>query len=245
MDTGSGATLRSTVQKLGVFVMLASTIACWGQRLSSGQPIARPLEAASSRTLPVPGFGSYGQSQCDSRGNLYYHAAGSFKRSAILKLEHDGGQPIIFELPQDYADKTVFVAFLVTPDSHIWVLADSPEGPWIFEIGKTGDLVSHAKLSSPKGVHPEQFLAFDDGGVVLTGYFNNDAVPELRGKRYAAQFDSSGKLIKTLDTAGSDVDLAKVAQQWFCIRGFESRRIRLLTGISKRNSSCHNAAGVP
>ncbi len=78
---------------------------------------------------------------------------------------------------------------------------------YVGSFGKDGSLKNETPLSSVDHIRVKYFISFEDGSVWLNAYYGARAPEQIRGKRYAAIFDPSGKLVKELDSFMPNVDL--------------------------------------
>lgn len=180
------------------------------QRIANGgtQPVPTTLEPSSSKVLQVPPFGSYGNAQCDSNGNLYFHLdSQGYSGSLIMKLTPSTETPTLFHLPGEFASKMSFMDFSITPDASLAMLEQSTDGIFIFHFDEDGSMKEKTKLETPEHLVPDHFAMADNGVIFLNGHFFSDAPMSLRGKGYAALFEPSGKVRKDLRGSAEDVDL--------------------------------------
>ena len=165
------------------------------------QQSPRPLTASSTHILQVPSFGADGDVRCDADSATYYHLfAGSFRRTAILRLSVSGDTSTLYKLPDDLADTTSFIDFSVSPDGSVKALVGDKEfRPMIFDFDSDGNVSSQAKLEVPQHVVGEHIAAFPNGTMLFYGFYGHDAAKDLIGKRYVGLFKPSGQLLKRLD----------------------------------------------
>ena len=192
------------------------TIAASGGAQESNPAPPIILHAASSNLLAMPTFGSFGNAQCDSKGNLYFHAARTINDSLILRLSQDGSHDIFALSSQDAAD-VYFVAFRVASDGRLWILNQGQAGEiYVFDFSRDSQTPNRTLLQAPKDLKPRNFAVLKNGHTLLQGFFDESVAPERRGRSYFAHFDLSGRLVRqALDEASGDElkELAKVAAQ--------------------------------
>lgn len=178
------------------------------------------LVASSSRDLPMPGFSAYDNVQCDSKANLYFHTGFRFRDSVIMKLASTDGAATIFRPRSIDASQTYFLAFNVTPDGNIALLAGTNSGtgedePYVYEFnGEDPANVTGIHLEAPEGLHAltvRNFVVLSNGHLLLQGYFDEKAPPKRRGHGYVAEFSPSGKLMRISLEQASDDLLKEVA----------------------------------
>jgi hypothetical protein len=113
---------------------------------------ARPLHESSSKLLSVPGFSSFGWSQCDADGNLYFRIGQELNKTAILRIGPDGSNHDLYTLPSEYADDTAYLQFRITPDGEIHVLVQHRDSSYLvfsFERDST-TVASRTHLEMPE-----------------------------------------------------------------------------------------------
>lgn len=181
-------------------------------------PQPQTLLSSGSHSVQVPPFVFFIETQCDKRGNLYFHLdRGSYDSTDILKLSSDGQRGQEFKLTGKFADPstTAFTNFSVTPEGELYVLAWENAGEaLLFTFDSDGAMKSPTRLDVPEHVMPWDILAFDDGALLFSGYYDENAGPKLRGKRFVALFEPSGKVQKLLASSTfEDVNLAEVASK--------------------------------
>lgn len=176
----------------------------------------RPLKYSGTRVLEVPAFGAYGEAQCDDSGSVYSHlAAGSYRRTAILRFDRSGKESTLYKLPDEFADSTAFMGFSVTPDGDVKAVVEDEEGhSLVFAFDSDGNASSHVRLDLPVGVVATNIAEFSNGTLLFSGYYRKDAPEDMGGKRFIGLFHPSGKLLKRLDQDRNDakVDFPQVGR---------------------------------
>ena len=170
------------------------------------------LAVTSSNRLTIPAFSPYGTVLCDGKGSLYFHVpleSASLNESTVLRLSPEESEPEVFRLPPDLRTKTAMDFFSVTPSGKVWFLDETLETPLMaFGFDSDGELDSQTKLEVPAHLSADAFSVSDPGAILLMGHFNSDSPAELRGKRFTAIFEKSGKLRTQVHFEGlQDVDL--------------------------------------
>lgn len=185
-----------------------------GARATQAQmpPQLRPLGAVTDENTGVPYFGYNNFAKSDNRDNLYFQPVES--STAVLKLSASSFEPTPYRLPDDLKEKLNFLDFAVTPGGTVWVLADSLDhaGTSALEFNSKGTLGRRIDLDLASGVNIHNFLASDQGILLLSGIYGEVADKALRGHRFAVLFDQSGKLVKKLGEEGSPVDLSRLRE---------------------------------
>jgi hypothetical protein len=170
-----------------------------------------PLHSSSDKGLSVPGFSSHGGAQCDAKGNLYFKIGTVFNDTQILRLSSDGSDRVLYTLQPDYVGKSAFFAFRAIASGTVYALVEAEDGIHVFSWTPDGNASepSDTHLDTPKYLSPSNFAVFKSGAVLLGGYFKKDAPEGLRGKRYLAEFDASGRLRVKFNRDDPGVDLSK------------------------------------
>jgi hypothetical protein len=190
-------------------------------------PPRRVLNVSGTAKLEVRSFAAFGEPRSDDRGNLYFHAATrSYNNSALIGISRTDAQPKFLLLPDEFAKKTSFESFFVTPSGTVYLVAETHEQSRIvFEFDSDGELAHHTALNSPPDVSLGAVAAFEDGNFFASGYYGSKASPTLRGKPFVGIFDSSGTLIRELSNSriatsanlGQSPTTAKPSELWSCL----------------------------
>jgi hypothetical protein len=192
---------------LTVIVLIATLSACAQDGGEEPQPVK--LTATSSKVLDVPSSSIHTMPQCDAGGNLYSHVNNGARVGAIAKIALDGPSAQ-YTINADDAKHLYFLAFHVTPDHRVWILTGGPKDAIsVFRIEPDDASKSERiSLDTPDGLAAptvQSFVMLPKDHVLLQGYFDDKAPKEKQGHSYLAEFDSSGKLLRTsLDTATSE-----------------------------------------
>lgn len=177
------------------------------EKKQTAQIAEKLLQTASSKQLQVPQFGSYGNAQCDSDGNLFFRLdSEGYSGSLVMKLSPSSETPTLFRLPAEFASKVAFLEFSVTPQGSVAFLDESTDGHFVFRFDDGGKMKEQIQLETPKYLAPSHFGMAENGAMFLSGYFDDDAPEALRGQGYAALFEASGNLRKELQGSGENVE---------------------------------------
>ncbi len=196
-----------------MFYRLFVTLILFSGFAASDNPTpSRTLVVSSSHLLEVPPFGAYGHAQCDKDGNLFFHNSGApFDQGAILKLKSGSWESRVFKISQDASEKVIFERFSVSPSGEMWQIGTTKKGQQVlFTFTGDGEVSSRTKLDAADNLFIQDFAVSDRGTVLVTGYFDPTAAPELQGRSYVALFDRSGHLIKHFNELFEQVDVATV-----------------------------------
>jgi hypothetical protein len=177
-------------------VLLASQI--------SLPPAPKTLSVNGRRAIQAPTFGAYGEPSCDADENLFYHLAdGSFDNPEVLEIQHDGSAGAIYKLPGEYSG-LYFQGLSVTPDGTLYVLVQADSTKYLlFEFDDDGKAKNPVALDVPRHLQMQAFVVWNDGSFLLNAYYTELARDNVRGQRYAAIFDTAGRLRKQLDMRGT------------------------------------------
>src|SRR6185437_298090 len=164
----------------------------------------RPLKASAVKKLEVPSFGAFGQPQCDDNSWYDHLASSSYNRTVILRTSFSGNESTLYKLPDEFADSTAFTDFSVTPGGDVTALVEDEQGHSIrFDFDSEGKVSSHAQLELAEPVDGDKIAVFPNGTMLFSGHYRATAAPDLKGKRYVALFQPSGKLLRKLDQTGA------------------------------------------
>jgi hypothetical protein len=196
------ARIGNPVTRLLVLLLMGATVGL-AQRPQRALP--RHLEETSSVTVRIPDLPSLGETQCDESGSIYFQVfTGSLDKGTILKVSADGAKSTIYDLPTETGEggRDLYQALSVTPSGMVRVLYQQEKtgSLYVGEFAEDGSLKGSTRLDAPDKVIGKDFVAFDDGTVWLSAYYAPRAAEALRGKRYAAVFDPSGRVIKQLES---------------------------------------------
>lgn len=210
---------------VAVLVLLLSTGHKRGEAASL--PPQTPLGVSSVSNLDVPLFATFGQGRSDDRGNIYFHAATrSYNNSSLIGISAKGGPLKFLVLPDEFAKKTFFEDFFVTPSGGVYVVTDTADRSTIlFEFGPDGEVSRHTTLESPPDVGIETIAVFEDGNFFVLGYHGAGATRERKGQPFIGIFDSAGRLVRELKNSdipktsnlGETAATARPSEVWSCL----------------------------
>lgn len=169
------------------------------------------LSAESSKSLRLTPFGGFGNSQCDRKGNLYFHASRTDDESLVLRIGPDGAYDVYSLSGQDASDK-YFLAFRVDPDGKLWMLDQGNKGG-LFVIGfkDTDSSPVKIQLDVPDHLEARNFVVLQNGEIVLSGLFNQEASKDRQGQSFVGRFDAQGRALnKSLGDKTSSEDFAEL-----------------------------------
>jgi hypothetical protein len=173
-------------------------------------PITIPLHPSAETPISIAYFRSWGATQCDGRGNLYFRIGDNLNQTTIRRLTPDAATDT-YTLPSEYAQTTTYLDFRATAHGELHVLvADSAGHLHVFSFQRdSSDNPTHVQLDAPAHISTTAFAVFPTGTILISGFYDKDAPQELSGKRYSAEFDASGRLRRTVDTHAASLDAAK------------------------------------
>lgn len=177
-------------------------------------PTERTLVVAKRRIIQGPTFSQEGEAQCDDDGNLYFHVEDgvSSMDPTILKIGHSGDDHQLYRPQQDKSVSFRFLAFSVTSDGRPWVLTiawiDGKASIVVLGFADDGTVAHNIALEVPPGFQPRQFAVFDDDTFFAAGSISSGSESQAPARSFAALFEPSGKLTKTID-----LDLSKLRIQ--------------------------------
>ncbi len=83
------------------------------------------------------------------------------------------------------------------------MLVEDEQGHSIrFDFDSEGKVSSHAQLELSNQVEGDKIAVFPSGTMLFSGHYRATAAPDIKGKRYVALFQPSGKLLRRLDQTG-------------------------------------------
>jgi hypothetical protein len=173
----------------------------------------RVLQPGSPKPVPVPPFGRFGESKCDSSGNLYFAVGtNTARRGPLLEISHDGSSSTAFAPPipakLDAGGEIGYRDFAVAPSGRVYELLQNQndQGTVVVEFDSDGSVHHATKLDTPEHLLASSLAVFDEGTVLLKGAVRlKPSENESRG--YVALFDASGKLLRELGGL-PDLDLS-------------------------------------
>jgi hypothetical protein len=186
------------------------------QSASAQVPITpKPLTPSSIRNVLVPPFNSMGNPACDADGDMYFHVGRSFNDTEILRLSADGNEGKLFKLSDQFPDAGKFRLsdFSVAPSGTVYVLGgvSVKQKSMLLRFDEGGKPSEPIPLRIPADVIGDSIMATDNRMVLLFGYHDDNAPPDLKGKSYLALLDTSGAVRQELHISVPGADIAKLA----------------------------------
>lgn len=173
------------------------------------------LTDVSKKGFDVPLFSSWGLSQADSDGNLYFHVdQGSINIPTIMRLGHSDGSPTLFKAPPDLDPSAYFSQFFVTPDGHLFVLlgANQEMDYYLLRYRPDGEVGGMVKIALEQAAVVQDFAVFETGQFVIAGYYSGSSAKLEPGRGLFRLYGEDGSLIKDLSKNMEAVDIAKASQ---------------------------------
>lgn len=184
-----------TLHVIGFLLLLQGT-----STVRSNVPAKPTVLVPSVRVLEAPAFPIMGSAQCDKYGNMYFHVGNDFSNTDILRLAPDGKEGARFKLAGEFANKTNFASYSVSPEGEVYVFAGLQEKwePLLFHFDSKGEAGTPVKVDLPEQVVDDDIMAFDSGAIFFWGHYDEPAPEKLRGQPYVALVDPSGRTILRL-----------------------------------------------
>ena len=175
------------------------------------EPAPYLLSDPSIIQIHLPRFSAFGPIRCDTSGSTYYELESETPDKTILRISANGQNSTVYSLPTETPEggRNYFQGFSVTPSGLVRIifLKERTDSLYVRSFGKDGSLKDETRLSSVDHIRVKYFVSFEDGSVWLNAYYGEQAPEQMRGRRYSAIFDPSGKLVKELDSFMPNVDL--------------------------------------
>jgi hypothetical protein len=171
----------------------------------------RSMSASTTRAIEAPPFSYFGEGQCDSDGNMYFHGGNTDSMSSqIFRLSKDGSSGKFFRPSGKFADSEYvgFNSFWVNPDGVVFVLSSNADEKYVLPFDKNGSMQTPIKLQIPADVQVREFAAFESGYFFVWGYRDERSLKKLRGKSYQAILTETGELSREVSIVLPKVDLA-------------------------------------
>jgi hypothetical protein len=195
---------------LGVLVFIAlGPIVCSAQSVSL---VADPLTITSSRSIEAPFFPYFGESQCDSDGNMYFHSGNAgYRFGEIFELSRDGSKGKFFRPSGRFADPETaeFNGFWVSAGGEVFVLVSGAGRAYILKFDDNGVMQDPLALQVPENVYLADLAVFDSGYIFLAGNYTQKTASHRQGEGYQAIFSPSGEVARTLSLGVPDLDFLK------------------------------------
>jgi hypothetical protein len=181
-------------------------------------PVAKETVLKVSTTIetPVPAFSADIEPQCDRHSNLYFHLTmGLSGPDEVMRLSQGDFKPALFAIPQDSRNKEYFIDFTVSKSGKVWLLGqDAARRYTVYGFNSDSEQASTQAMDIPDHVTILGFAASEDGRFFFSGFFNERADKEDRGKRYVALHDPSGRLLKQFEkSAFNEIKLEDVGKK--------------------------------
>ncbi len=188
---------------------------------SSDQPFGdKPitLTPGSSKDLPIPSFFSETGPQCNANGNLYFRTGRTVRATVVLKIAAKDGSATVYQVTDQAAAKSYFVAFHVGSQQRIAILMGGKhDEPSVYQFNEKDPLsVTNTAIEAPEGLNAsniQSFVVLPNDHILLQGYFGEGTPADKTGHSYLAEFASSGKLLRLSLNKASDDVLKSVAQR--------------------------------
>lgn len=139
------------------------------------------------------------------------------RHTAISRVPLDG-PTVLYTVNADDANNLYFVDFYVTRNQQIWELmgGTKDDQPYVFRFKSDEPAKSdRIKLDAPEGITASTvkgFVVLPKDNILLMGYFGEKTPREKQGHSYLAEFDSSGKLLRTILQAATSEAIAYAAK---------------------------------
>jgi len=200
--------MRNHLVRSLLFCVLASSMHAFAQEArrpptfhpKQAQPESGPpaitLRATSTIELPVLPFAYFGEPLCDVNGNLFFHRdSGQVGGISVLRISASGDDTTDYHLDAESAQKYVFNSFAVSPSGTVFVIAHGLDGSHVvLDFAADGSVRGTNRLETPRHLEVRNVGVFEDGAVLLSGYYNGRAPDKSVGKNYVAIYEPSGKL---------------------------------------------------
>ena len=180
------------------------------------KPLVKTLSVYTSSLTDVPTFGAYGATRCDLSGNLYFHLGSEpYSPGVIMRLEHGDLRPQLYKLPTEMGKEMAFSEFGVSPRGKVRLLEQAKDLHYaVFTLDSDTSEPDRTNLHIPAHLVITDFVASDNGALLLAGYHDEDAEQDTRGKSFLALLDASGRIQKDLTVEGpGSVDLGSVREK--------------------------------
>ncbi|MGB2672712.1 MAG: hypothetical protein WCD34_13390 [Candidatus Acidiferrum sp.] len=177
------------------------------------KPPVKTLSAYSSSLTDVPMFSSFLPIQCDANGNVYFHIDnGNYSAGTIMRLEQGSWKPHLFKLPTNLANDMAFFEFNVTPLGKTRSLEEKRDGQYhVISFDSDTDDIDDARLQIPDHLTLTDFIASEEGTLLVGGYYDGKAPKDMQGKPFLALLQRSGRILRDFTIEGpGPVDLSNV-----------------------------------
>lgn len=173
---------------------------------------ARPLRVASERTSTLPVFSAAGFIQSDASGSLYLRVTRNptMKGSSIIRLNPEDSSVVVLQPPSRFDAE--FREFFVTRAGDVFALFEVANGTSLqmLEYRSDGKSSSPVDLPVQGQVSVRHFAVFQNGTVMLSGFYREKSPEQIRGRSFLRLYDREGRLLKELQHDAPDPDLKTV-----------------------------------
>jgi hypothetical protein len=194
MDMGGGLVLLRAA-------CLAAVVCCagGGAFAQSGMPnFPTNLRSSGETHLPLSSnFMADGQSQCDSRGNIYLRPIYSRVNdsSGVVRIDPTNGTTTGYPFPKDFGPSRAIFGFSVTRSGKVWALVEQEDETYIAaRWNENGEVDARVVLRPPLHMFALTFAVADDGIILVGGIFSEQAEKKLQGQEFLAVFDQTGNV---------------------------------------------------
>jgi hypothetical protein len=159
-----------------------------------------PLSVSSSKAPATSSIFYMGNAQCDDKGDIFF-LSGSPQTPVVYKLMSDGSHNVYGLLGED-ARNHYYKAFHADRDGRVSLLEIEEKGlrPVLFNFEEDSTEPARTTLDAPPEMDSSGIFSFTQlktGHILLQGFFGESAPVKDRGRAYIAEFDASGRLLRT------------------------------------------------
>jgi hypothetical protein len=105
----------------------------------------------------------------------------------------------MFRVPFEISSKYDLIKFAVALSGRVYILGVNAANAFhLFRLESNGE-AKDSQLDTPVGAAATDIGVFANDTILVAGYYTQEAPQDLRGRSYAALFDSSGKLLGDLE----------------------------------------------
>jgi hypothetical protein len=177
--------------------------------VASELPSPTTLSATSKNPLPVPGFGFYGNAQCDPDGNMFFHSGGDYNALTFIKISPKGTYEV-YKYDKPEGDGLFFIAFKVSSEGKLWVLAGRGQDElYALESGSELSSLTATKLDLPTKIGPlsiRNVALLANQRLRIVARVEKKDAKETTVYHYVFDFEASGKLVNQRRTKGDAKD---------------------------------------
>jgi hypothetical protein len=166
-----------------------------------------PLSVSSSTALATASVFRMGNAQCDDKGDIFF-LSGSPQTPVVYKLMRDGSHDVYGLVGED-ARNHYYKAFHIDRDGKVSLLEIEEKNlrPVLFRFEEDSTEPARTTLDAPPEMDSSGIFSFTQlktGHILLQGFFGEGASAKDRGRAYIAEFDASGKLLRTVKEKDGD-----------------------------------------